>query len=284
MSQTQDSIHYDQMVCSGGGTRCFWQGGFLDVVRDGIDLSPVRISAVSGGALTGAGFITRKGRDVLDAMMAAFAHTDANVTLHDLTHGTGSTPHQRIYREVVGDVFDAAACRIVANGPSFQVLIGRPPLDRAPKLSGSAAALAYEAELHLIGNPHFNWAEKIGVTAELVDARQAARDGRLVDLICAAAVIPPVFDPPLWDGRPVIDGGMADQAPLPQPDEGSTLILLTRDYARIPQIETRHYVRPSHKVEADKIDFTDPDKIARTWAQGEADGREFLKTRKTTQE
>lgn len=246
------------------------------MVRDDIGLDPVRISAVSGGALTAAGFITRKGRDVLAEMTRAFVANAHNASLHEVAEGEGLSPHQRIYREVVSAVFDAAACARVAEGPAFQVLIGHPPTGRAATLTGSAATLAYEAELHLIGSPHFNWAERIGVTSTLVDARKAAADGRLVDLICAAAVIPPLFDLSTWDDMPVIDGGMADQAPMPDPDEGRTLILLTRDYAKIPSIDGRHYLGPDADTDADKIDFTDPDKITRTWQQGVTDGKAFL--------
>lgn len=137
-------------------------------------------------------------------------------------------------------------------------------------------ALAYEAELHTVNSPHFSWAEKLGLSAHLVDANQAAREGKLVELISAAAVIPPVFEPPLWNDRRVVDGGMASQAPLPEPDEGVTMVLLTRDYKRLPQVEGRHYIAPSQETAADKIDFTDPQKLRDTWAQGERDAKRLL--------
>lgn len=264
------------MVFSGGGTRCFWQGGFLHVVRDAIPLHPARIAGVSGGAMSAAGFIVHRGEMMLDEMMRAFAEQDRNFDLNELTNDRdGKTPHQRIYREVVtkvlGDVQDE-----VAEGPSYQVLIGHPPDEDNAEASGSAATAAYEAELHLISSPHFDWAEKCGLDSTLVDARQAAAEGRLIDLICAAATIPPIFDVPRWEGRPVVDGGMADQAPMPDPDKGTTLVLLTRQYDRIPEVEGRLYVWPSEETPADKIDFTDPDKIRLTWEAGERDGRAFL--------
>lgn len=266
---------YDQLVCSGGGTRCCWQGGWLDVVRDEIGLDPQRISGVSGGAGTAAGFIARKGGEFIDRLCEAFDKLDSNIDPHEIgDHGL--SPHQGIYREVVEDVFDAATMQRIGRGQSFQVLIGHPPDGRFASVTGAAATLAYEAELHVVGSPHFNWAESAGVTTTFVDARQAARNGRLAELIWVAATIPPVFEPPLWDGKPVIDGGMVDQAPMPDPNEGRTLVLLTRDYSNLPDIDGRHYVEPSRETDADKIDFTDPSKIRRAWDQGEADGRAFL--------
>lgn len=276
MTDAPDLPQFQQLVCSGGGTRCCWQGGWLDEVRDVIGLEPERISAVSGGALTAAGFITRRGRTVLDTMCDAFRELDSNVDPHELAEGAGLTAHQRLYREIVSDVFDRGATREVADGPLFQVLIGHPPTGALASLSATAATLAYEAELHLIGSPHFDWAERVGVTYSRVDGRKAAREGRLVDLICAAAVIPPLFELARWEGQEVIDGGMADQAPLPHPSAGNSLILLTRDYPDIPVIDGRLYVSPSEETEADKIDFTDPEKITRAWDQGEVDGRAFL--------
>ena len=266
---------YPQIVFSGGGLRCFWQGGFMNVVRDPLGLDPARITGVSGGGLGSAAFIAHRGHKLLRTMQAAFAENPGNVEWHEPREVTGLTPHQEIYREVAEEVLDAEAIEAIANGPAYQVLIGHPPGDG--RLSGTAATLAYEAELHLINAPHFNWAEKVGVTSTLVDARAAARDGRLIDLVVAAATIPPIFTPPEWDGKPVIDGGMADQAPMPEPDEGPTLILLTRRYRNIPEIAGRHYIWPSEAVPVDKIDFTDPDALQKAWDAGEEDGRDFLK-------
>lgn len=269
---------FDQLVFAGGGTRCFWQGGFLNVLRDPIALSPLRVAGVSGGALSGAAFIAQKGHRLLYLMQEAFSEQDSNLDLHAVDERDGLTPHQRIYREVVNGFLDREAQEAIADGPCFQVLLAHPRNDRASRMNGLLPGLAYQAELHLVSRPHFRWAEAMGVGSTLVDARQAARDGRIVELICAAATIPPLFDPPKWDGRPVIDAGMIDQAPMPEPDEGRTLILLTRNYRHIPDTEGRRYVWPDDDTAADKIDFTDPQKIARAWEQGEAKARRLLPT------
>ncbi|MGR3465765.1 patatin-like phospholipase family protein [Limimaricola sp.] len=261
-----------QLVFSGGGLRCFWQGGFMEVLGQHAAIAPERIAGVSGGALSAACHVAGRERKLLDAMCAAFEDQSSN--LFDREAG-GISPHQRIYCEVVSETLDAAAADKVAQGPQLQILIAHPPAGGLPKISGIAATVAYEAELHLVNAPHFSWAAKLGLDCQLVDARAAAQAGRLVDLVCAAAVIPPVFEPPDWDGRPVVDGGMADQAPMPEPDEGETLVLLTRRYRKLPQVPGRRYVMPSDETPADKIDFTDPDKLRRTWEQGAQDAKAF---------
>ena len=261
-----------QLVFSGGGLRCFWQGGFMETLGRHAAIAPERVAGVSGGALSAATHVAGRERKLLDAMCDAFEAQDSN--LFDREKG-GISPHQRIYCEVVSRVLDEEAARLVAEGPQTQILIAHPPASGLPKLSGVAATVAYEAELHLVNSPHFSWAARLGLDCSLVDARAAAREGRLVDLVCAAAVIPPVFEPPDWDGRPVVDGGMADQAPMPEPDEGETLVLLTRRYRKLPQVPGRRYVMPSDETPADKIDFTDPDKLRRTWDQGTRDAKAF---------
>ncbi|PWE27209.1 phospholipase [Pararhodobacter marinus] len=265
----------DQLVFSGGGLRCFWQGGFLTrLVRDR-PMHPRRVTGVSGGALAGAAWLSGNAQRLLDVMCDAFEQRDSNLDLFN-ADAEGITPHQRLYSQVVAEVLDDAAQARVAEGPRFQILIAHPPETGLPTLTGTALAAAYEAELHLVNAPHFGWAEKMGLSARLIDANEAARNGRLPDLVSAAAVIPPVFEPPLWDGARVVDGGMADQAPMPDPDEGPTLILLTRRYKRLPDAPDRVYLCPSDETPADKIDFTDPGKLRRTWKLGESDAERML--------
>lgn len=265
-----------QIVFSGGGLRCFWQGGFLSAIGKQRQLRPERVTGVSGGALAGAAWLSGNERTLLEVMCEAFEQRDSNLDLFNASED-GITPHQELYCGVVSKVLDDDACARIAEGPQFQILIAHPPETGVPTLTGTALAAAYEAELHLKSAPHFGWAEKMGLEAHLVDANAAARDGRLVDLVNAAAVIPPVFEPPQWEDRRVVDGGMADQAPMPEPDEGETIVLLTREYRNLPEIAGRHYIAPSRETPADKIDFTDPQKLRDTWAQGEADAARYLR-------
>ncbi|MAQ84445.1 MAG: phospholipase [Maritimibacter sp.] len=264
-----------QIVFSGGGLRCFWQGGFMTVMDETNPLKPERVTGVSGGALAGSAWLAGCEQKLLDTMCDVFETKGSNVDLfHD--GDKGITPHQSLYCEVVEQVLDAEAQAKVADGPAFQILIAHPPERPSARMTGAAMTVAYQAELHIVGSPHFNWAEKFGLSARLIDANAAARDGKLAELVCGAAVIPPVFEPAEWDGRSVIDAGMADQAPMPDPDDGDTLVLLTRRYKSLPDVDGRRYVMPSDETPADKIDFTDGQKLRDTWAQGESDARRFL--------
>ncbi|MDY8110721.1 patatin-like phospholipase family protein [Fulvimarina sp. 2208YS6-2-32] len=268
---------FEQLVFSGGGTRCFWHGGFCEIVRRPLGLEPKRVAGASGGALAAACFIARREDKLLTTMGDAFADRDHNVsTSSEEVDEDGLTPHQRIYREVVTEVFDEDAVQTIVDGPQFQVLIAHPPSETFPKWSTFPMMAAYMLDLSIRSTPDVEWPKRLGADSSFVDAREAARNGKLADLLCAAAVIPPVFNVEGWEGQKVIDGGMTSKAPIPEPDEGRTLILLTRRFRNLPQTGRRLYVQPSEAVPADKIDFTDRGKLHETWEAGRKDAELFL--------
>lgn len=273
--QTGADDPFTQLVFSGGGLRCYWQGGFLSAATC-LPLQPRRIIGVSGGALSAVVHVARAEQDLLAAVCAMTARQQRNFDI--LRRHGAFMPHQRLYQQLLEQVLTPELCARVAAGSELLILIGHPPSDRFPTLTGAAMTVVYEAERRVKGLPHFDWPEKLGVEWTLVDARQAARDGSLADLVGLAAIIPPVFRPGWWNGRRVIDGGMADQAPVPDID-GQTLVLLTRRYPGLRPTAGRTYIGPGQEVPIKKIDFTSPDKIKATWQHGERDGETLCQGR-----
>ncbi|QUL38954.1 patatin-like phospholipase family protein [Erythrobacter sp. JK5] len=267
-----DPAQFDQVVFSGGGTRCFWHGGFLKEAGSFEEFAPVRVSGVSGGALSGSAWISGNDDRCKRVMGDIFERNESNIALGR----DNLTPHQELYREAVSGILPADAIARIADGPSFQVLLGSPPSFMPNRLFAAICGAGYKIEQLIYGTPRLRFSRWVGLRGVLVDARQAARDGKLIDLVCAAATIPPVFDIPCWEGKDVVDGGMLTKAPYPEPDEGRTLVLLTKDYRNTPRDPDKIYVTPSSEVEADKIDFTKREKIEETWEQGRKDAKAFL--------
>jgi hypothetical protein len=267
-----------QLIFSGGGVRCFWQGGFMEVVREPLQLQPDRITGVSGGVLSAVCFIADCGPRCLEVMGSAFdRETEKSVTLKRILNGT--LPQGRIYREVVSELVDKQVSEAIAEGPQFQVPLARPPAWLPLRTGAYLAMLAYKIDQWTRSNPHMILPYKLGSRRLLVDARLAARNGQLVDLICAAATIPPAFefmDWPEGSHRKVMDAGTIDNVPRPEPDEGRSLILMTRHYRSLDTSPDNTHVEPSAPVPASKLDFTSRDKIERTWLLGARDGAEFL--------
>lgn len=267
---------FEQLVFSGGGTRCFWHGGFLEITKEPLELQPDRVTGVSGGALSAAGFLANREKALLEIMGSTFEKVDRNVNLLSSESSERLTPHQRAYRSVVEQTLNTEAEETIAHGPQFQVLLAHPPSSRFPRATTLPLLLAYVIDLQVRSHPNLVLPQWLGLREELVDARQAAREGKLVDLICYAAAIPPVFDLPGWNGEKVIDGGLACKAPLPEPDRGQTLLLVTRRFRNLPKHPNRLYVAVSDETPADKLDFTSREKIERTWQMGKRDGERFL--------
>lgn len=269
---------FEQLVFSGGGTRCFWQGGFLHAAREPLDLKPERICSISGGAFTGAGFIAHRGERSLEIMGDAFDRYDSNLSPNPFDD-TGLTPHQEVYRRVVTETLNGDAIDQIAEGPAFQITLASPPKALSDSIGAALGIGLYKIDKKLRNSPHIALPEAAGFEQIHVDARQAARDGRLIDLICAAATIPPVFDLVKWEGRTVMDAGTCDHAPMPKPDKGETLILLTMDYEEIPEINGRTYLTPRKATPADRIDFTSRKKIEATWDMGIEDAESWIAER-----
>ena len=272
---------FSQVVFSGGGLRCFWHGGWMEAVREsGAEPEPKRVTGVSGGALSASAWIAGEESHLFERFSRALRRTDRNVTLDDLGADDGRSPHQRVYEAVVEDVIDAAAQERIADGPAFEISVSTTGDGAGATLKALAAGTIYQAEQVVAPTPRPRLSALAGVEQRMIDARRAARDGALPDLIRMAATVPPAFRPGDWDGEPVYDGGMVDKAPLPTENEGATLALLTKRFRTIPDNPHVTYVQPSEAVlDGSKLDFTDSSLLREAWDQGHRDGVAWLAKR-----
>ncbi|MEM7506209.1 MAG: patatin-like phospholipase family protein [Pseudomonadota bacterium] len=278
-AQPGQRASYDQLVFSGGGLRCFWHGGWMEAVETRLTFVPKRVTGSSGGALSAAAWIAGRESKLFDRFARALRAEDDNFALHDLDADDGRSPHQRVYEAIVEDVLDARALARIADGPVFQVNVSTTGDSGGTALRALAAGTIYQVEQILAPTPRPRASALAGVEQRLIDGNRAARDGTLPDLIRMAATVPPAFRPDDWDGEPLYDGGMVDKAPLPQPDEGRTLVLLTKRFQSLPDDDPGriHYVQPSQTVlSGSKLDFTDPGLLREAWDQGHRDGAAWL--------
>lgn len=271
-------LPYEQLVFSGGGLRCFWHGGFLEVAAADRTLEPERVTGSSGGALSAAVWIADREIALRDRFEAALAEEGSNFSLDDADDEAGRSAHQRVYGQIIEDVLDDASIDRIANGPAFQVSVSTPGNTNASTLRALLGGTLYQAEQWLAPTPRPRLGHLTGMEQRLIDARAAARDGTLRDLVRMAATVPPAFRPDDWNGEPVFDGGMVDKAPLPDPDSGATLVLLTKRFRSLPDDEGGRvvYIQPSDDVlPGQKLDFTDSGLPRIAWGQGRDDGRRW---------
>ncbi|WP_371157439.1 patatin-like phospholipase family protein [Jannaschia sp. 2305UL9-9] len=267
---------YAQLVFSGGGLRCFWHGGFMAAASDAFRFKPERVTGSSGGALSAAAWIAGVEQALYDRFSQELAHQDDNLALDDMDGEHGRSPHQRIYDAILRDVLTDAVCADIADGPAFQISVSTPGASAVPTARALAGGTIYQLEQLVSPTPRPRLSAVTGMEQRLIDARQAARDGSLRDLVRMAATVPPAFRPDTWDGEAIYDGGMVDKAPLPVPDKGATLILLTKRFHRLPDDDDGRctYVQPEKDIlPGAKLDFTDPDLLKTAWDQGRSDGQ-----------
>lgn len=272
---------YDQIVFSGGGLRCFWHGGWLQEAGTRWRFAPARVTGTSGGALSAAAFLANREAFLFERFSRALRRTDSNVTLEDATNDEdGRSPHQRVYEAIVEDVIDEDAQARIADGPAFQICVSTPGTSSAPTVRAVVGGAIYEAEQVVAPTPRPRLSAVVGLERRLIDGRKAARNGDLPELIRMAATVPPAFAPDKWGDEPIYDGGMVDKAPLPDPDEGRTLILLTKQFRALPEDaegDRITYVSPGDEIlSGGKLDFTDPALVKEAWDQGRRDGRAWL--------
>lgn len=263
------------MVLSGGGTRCFWQGGFLHAVEDEIGLASLeRIAAISGGVLTACGHVAHIGERILKKTLEVFERETSNIDRK--SQEGGPTPHEEAYREIVQTAFTEDAVRAVTEGPEVEVILTGLPEKVWDEISIAATFGLYVIDRMTRGSTTKKLTKLAGIEEVRVSAREAAKGGHLTKLVTTAARIPPVFDVDRWDGRRVIDGGSISDAPFPSEDKGNTLILLASHFDDVPHQEGRIFVMPSETVPTKKMDFTDPQEVQDAWDLGERDGEIFL--------
>ncbi len=271
---------YEQLVFSGGGLRCFWHGGWIEAVQQQMAFKPSRITGSSGGALSAAALIAGREHFLADRFIEAVKTCTANFSVQDLDDEDGRSAHQRVYEGVVEDVIDSAAMGRIAEGPVFQISVSTTGESQAGATTRAVlGGSVYQLEQVVAPTPKPRLAAYAGLEQRIFDARQAARDGTLPDLIRMAATVPPAFRADQWDGEWIYDGGMVNKAPLPEPDAGRTLVLLTKRFKQLPDDAGGRvqYIQPQSPVlDGSRLDFTDVDLLHQAWEQGLDDGKTFL--------
>ncbi len=94
----------------------------------------------------------------------------------------------------------------------------------------------------------------------------------------ASSAIPPVLPSGRYRSRPVLDGGLVDNAPvlLAANEPGRTLVLLTRRYERpLPVVSARTYAQPSRPIPIGKFDYANPLGLQLAYDLGREDGAGF---------
>jgi Patatin-like phospholipase len=266
------------VVFAGGGNRCLWQAGFWSEAGPRLGLAPRRIAATSAGAAIACVLLAGRLREGLAHFRAATAANRRNAYPANVLRGRPVFPHAAMYRRALLETIDAAALARLHAGPEILVPITRAPPWLGPRSAFALAGVVDALEHALARSPHPRFARKCGFGVEYARVSECATPEALADLVLASSCTPP-FTPLLSHcGRPALDGGIADNAPVEAVGDGPTLVLLTRPFVRLPAHPLRTYLQPSRQVPVRSWDYTDPEGLDAAFALGRNDAERWCAT------
>ena len=275
------SRRYTHAVLAGGGNRCWWQAGLMEVLSQHRCWQVGHLVGASAGAGMAAAVATGRIGAALEAAVDRFDRTAANVRWRELLRGRRPFELPRIYRDWVAVFVDAAGhARLRAAAPRVEVAITRPMRWLPPALGASVALGLYATEKFWLKTFHARLPHRLGLRAEYLDLADSRDADEARDWLRASAAAFPVAPGVHVRGRLALDGGFYDNVPLPRDAaaHASTLVLLTRHRPGLPRIFElggRVYLQPARPVPAVNLDCTSGNDVRRTFEQGVREAREL---------
>ena len=274
-------LSYDGLVLAGGGCRCFWQMGFLEVLARETDFQPREVGAVSAGSAMACAFFSGTADRVFSHLSERCGQNEANFYPGNLFGQGRAFPHEEIYRDTVVRCIDDEALARLHQGPSLRVLYARLPVWLGPRSGVFAGLVAYELEKVVAPSLHPRLGAAMGFREGVGDVRDCDSVEALADLILCSSCTPPFTPVYHRAGEPVLDGGLLDNIPVGilSPDLENVLVLLSRRYDPdwLTGVPGRTYVQPSAEIPVSKWDYTSPEGIAATREMGRRDAEDFVR-------
>lgn len=275
---------FDAICFAGGGNRCYWQGGFYEAASEKLDLKAPLMTAASAGSFALTYSLLGIGPRARALIFASCGPHLRNFDLKGWHAGKSLYPVGAMYLDLLRETLDDAALAKLQSLSDIQIAVARLPRGLPPLLGAGLGIGAYQLEKKLFHPVHPSFGRKLGIRQEFIGVRDLKRASDLHDLIIASGGVPPFMPVTKIGERPAFDGGLVDNVPVRplEPIEhagGSTLVLLTRQYRKVPQIRGRHYVQPSEPIPVKQFDIRNPDGIRKAYELGLKDGAAFAASR-----
>lgn len=274
---------FDAMVFAGGGNRCYWQGGFYEVLAGHGLKVPALVAGASAGAFAAAYSLLGIGPQVRASVIGACGPHLKNIDLAAWRRGEPLCPVGGMYQALLSETMTAAALERLQALTDFRIAVSRLP-HRLPATIGAAIGIAaYQVEKHIFHPVHPRFGRALGFRSEFVAVRALRHAPQLQDALMASGGVPPFMPVTEIDRHPAFDGGLVDNVPVEplaaiEAAGGRSLVLLSRIYKRLPAMKQRLYVQPSQRIEVGQFDITNPDGIRRAFELGRRDGETFLRS------
>ncbi len=279
------------LTLAGGGNRALVQIGLLRRWWPLLEPRVAAISTVSAGSSMAVSLFTGRERETTAYWLGRRAGVTRNVHWRRLLRGERPTPHTPIYRDTLRYALsDGGFERLRALPFPVFVLTALPPRWLPVPVAVLVGMSAYALERQIrYGHLHPSSGRRLGFRPSVHDLRECSTPEEVVDLVLASSATPPFTPIGRHGGRPLLDGGLVDNAPAfvaeDTPGVRRHLVLLTRPYPErsVGHKGNRWYLCPSEPVPISRWEYTRPDLIEATIALGDRDAalhdrslREFL--------
>lgn len=271
------------LAYAGGGNRCYWQGGFYETVAPEIGLKPRRIVGASAGAGAMLYNALGVGPTVREMLREACTGRTSEVDWAAFRRGGRLFPVAQMYRGMLATLFTPERLAALKAQADFLIAISRPPRFWPLPVIAALGIGAYQLEKRLRRPVHPTAGRRLGFRPDLIRIADCANPEELVDALMASAAVPPFMPAGNIGARAALDGGLVDSAPawaLAEMEAAGeqTLVLLTRPFAQVPQVQNRTYVRPSQVIPVSQFSIRNWDGIRFAYELGVKDGEAFLRT------
>lgn len=271
------------LAYAGGGNRCYWQGGFHETVAPRIGLKPRRVVGASAGAFAMLYTALGLGPTVRELVREACIGRTSEVDWSALRRGGRLFPVGELYEQMLAQLLTAERLTALQARADFLVAISRPPRFWPLPVAAALGISAYQLEKRLRRPVHPTAGRRLGFAPDLIRVADCPGPAELVAALMASASVPPFMPGGLVAGRAALDGGLFDSAPawaLAEMEQAGepTLVLLTRPFAEVPEVENRTYACPSQTIPVSQFTIRNWEGIRFAYELGIRDGEAFLRT------
>ena len=268
---------FDSVVFAGGGNRCFWQAGFWSVIACALDLAPSSVAAVSAGSAIACALFGGTFDQGFADYKRAVAGNQRNLYWRNVVREKPVFPHGDIYRDAILGSINQGALSRLHQGPEIRLLMACPPPWASAQVALLLGALACGLMSWAKDAVHPATGSRVGFRPLYVSVRECATPEALADLIIASSCVPPLTPQARRNGVALLDGGLVSNVPIDgvAQTQGNTLVLLTRRFAKLPEVAGRIYAQPSQPISVGTWDYTNDAALQSAFDLGRRDGEAF---------